>query len=29
VTVLQLPVVDRAMGYAPSETEIAAPVAVD
>jgi hypothetical protein len=29
VTVLQLPVVDRAMGHAPSETNAAAPVAVD
>jgi len=29
VTVLQLPVVDRAMGHAASDTETAAPVAVD
>jgi len=29
VTVLQLPVVDRAMDHAPSETNAAAPVAVD
>ena len=29
VTVLQLPVVDRAMGHAPAETNATAPVAVD